>query len=895
MHKEKEIVYLVDGSSYIHRAYHAIRGLSNSKGLPTNASLGFTKMVLKLLSEKEPEYLAIVFDAGGPTFRHKIYEKYKANRPPMPDDMAVQIPVIKSIVKGLNVKMIEKVGFEADDIIGTLSRLCEENGFDVVIVSGDKDFRQLIIPGISMWDTMKDKVVDYSSLMEAYGIEPDKFIDVMGLSGDRSDNIPGVPGVGEKTAINLIKEFRSLEGVLEHIEEVKGKKLKENLRLSRDKAVLSKRLVTIDRFVPLGRDMELELLRVEKSNNEELARIFREQEFRGLWEPFASRKEFAGNYKLCFTKEALVELVREIKENGMVSIDTETTSLNALKAGLVGISFSCDEQKAFYLPLSHTYSGAPSQIEWLQALEILRDILEDERILKVGQNIKYDAEVLRLHGVELKGIYFDTMIASYVINPGLRRHNLDYLAQHYLNHKMISYHDVTGKGKKACCFSQVDVEEAMAYSCEDAVVTLKLMRILARKLKADQNEGLFFDLEMRLLPVLMDMEMTGILIDTEFFQKMSDSFSEQMKDIEREIFSEAGMDFNVNSSQQLGYVLFEKLGLPIQKKTAKTKQYSTDVKVLRRLSAFPYRIPKLVLRYRTLSKLKTTYLDALIKMVDPITGRVHTSFNQTVAATGRLSSSNPNMQNIPIRGEEGRKIRKGFVSKQGHYLVSADYSQVELRVFAHYSEDYAFMHAFRQDEDIHTRTASEVLGVTDKLVTDEMRRIAKAINFGIIYGMGPKKLSEELGIEPKTARDYIENFFARYQGVERYKLAMIEMALTKGYVTTVFNRRRYLPDIRHANRVIRAEAERMAVNTPIQGTAADLIKMAMINIYKRLNHESFKSKILLQVHDELVFEVPEEEMDAFVPMIRQEMEGVYPLRVPLKVDINMGRNWNEAH
>ena len=742
---------------------------------------------------------------------------------------------------------------------------------------------------------MKDRVIDYSFLRGTYGIEPDQFIDVMGLSGDKSDNIPGVPGVGEKTAINLIKEFRSLEGVLEHIEEIKGKKLKENLSLSRDKAILSKRLVTIDRFVPLGRDMELELLRVERPNNEELARIFREQEFRGLWKPFASRKEFAGNYKLCFTKEALVDLVREIKENGMVSIDTETTSLNALKAELVGVSFSCDEQKAFYLPLSHTYPGAPSQIEWFQALEILRDVLEDERILKVGQNIKYDAEVLKLHGVELKGIYFDTMIASYVINPGLRQHNLDYLAQHYLNHKMISYHDVAGKGKKASCFSQVDVEEAMAYSCEDAVVTLKLMRILAQKLKADQNEALFFDLEMRLLPVLMDMEMTGIRIDAESFEKMSDSFSEQMKDIEREVFSEAGMDFNINSSQQLGYVLFEKLGLPVQKKTTKTKQYSTDVKVLRRLSGFPCRVPKLVLRYRTLSKLKTTYLDALIKMVDPTTGRIHTSFNQTVAATGRLSSSNPNMQNIPIRGKEGREIRKGFVAEQGHYLVSADYSQVELRVFAHYSEDDAFMEAFRKDEDIHTRTASEVLGVARMLVTDEMRRIAKAINFGIIYGMGPKKLSEELGIELKTARDYIENFLARYQGVGRYKLAMIEMALTKGYVTTLFNRRRYLPDIRHGNRVIRAEAERMAVNTPIQGTAADLIKMAMINIYGRLNQKSCKSKILLQVHDELVFEVPEEEMDAVMPMIRQEMEGVYPLRVPLKVDINKGRNWNEAH
>ena len=893
MSQEKETVYLVDGTSYIHRAYHAIRNLANSKGLPTNASLGFTKMVLKLLADKTPEYLAIVFDARGPTFRHKMYADYKANRPPMPDDMAVQIPVIKSIVKNLNINMVEREGYEADDIIGTMARVCEEKGLRVVMVTGDKDFRQLITPNTVMLDTMKDAVTDYASLKEVYGFEPEKFIDVMGLSGDATDNIPGVPGVGEKTAVDLIRQFGSFGSVFEHVEEIKKKKLKENLLEFQENAVLSKKLVTIDRFVPI--DENVEQLKVGKPYGEELAEIFREQEFRGLWDQFASRSEGPKNYSLCLSKESLRTLIMQIRETGMVSIDTETTSTNPLKAKLVGVSFSCEEGKATYLPLAHLYLGAPAQLDWQEALDMLRDVLEDKQILKVGQNIKYDAEILKRHGVALNGIHFDTMIASYVINPGLRQHNLDYLAQHYLNHKMISYHEVVGKGKNACNFSEVDVERAMAYSCEDADITLRLWKILGDKLKSDKNESLFYDLEMKLLPVLMDMEMTGIKIDAGFFQQMSTRFAGQIKEMEREIFDEAGMEFNINSPQQLGEVLFEKLQLPVQKKTAKTKRYSTDVKVLKKLCAFPHKMPRLILRYRTISKLKSTYLDALVKMVDPSTGRIHTSYNQTVAATGRLSSSDPNLQNIPIRGEEGREIRKGFVAENGHYLVSADYSQVELRVFAHYSKDQAFMDAFKRDEDIHTRTASEILTTENGTVTSEMRRIAKAINFGIIYGMGPLKLSEELGIELKTARDYISAYYERYQGVVRYKEKMIDNALKKGYVTTLFNRRRYLPDIEHSNNRIRSEAERMAINTPIQGTAADLIKKAMINIHRRLNQENLRAKMLLQVHDELVFEVPEEELMTVIPMVREEMEGVYTLRVPLKVDINKGRNWDEAH
>ena len=587
-------------------------------------------------------------------------------------------------------------------------------------------------------------------------------------------------------------------------------------------------------------------------------------------------------------------VAERIRSAGLLAVDTETTGTDPMQAQLVGISFCLKEGKAFYLPLRHHYLGVPEQVPWTRARDVLKEILEDASILKVGQNIKYDACVLKRHGVTLKGISFDTMVASYVINPGLRQHNLDSLAQRYLNHKMISYQDVVGKGKNARGFAEVSLEKACEYSCEDADMTLRLKRILEKKIRDEENEALFNDLEMKLVPVLLDMEMTGIKIDTALFEAMSAEFAGEMKAVEQTIYGRAGMEFNLNSPQQLGKVLFEVLQLPGGKKTAKTKRYSTDVKVLQKLSE-THEIAADLLRYRSLAKLKSTYLDALVRMVNPETGRVHTSFNQTVAATGRLSSSNPNLQNIPIRGEAGRKIRKGFVAEHGKILVGADYSQIELRVFAHYSEDPAFMAAFKENQDIHTRTALEILGNENNEVSPEMRRIAKAINFGIIYGMGPQKLSEELGISKQVAKDYIDTYYDRYRGVKRFKEKAIETAVENGYVTTLFNRRRYLPDISHSNSRIRSEAERMAVNTPIQGTAADLIKKAMIQIHNRLAKEGFGAKMILQVHDELVLEAPEEEADRLITVIREEMEGVYPLRVPLKVDINKGFNWDEAH
>jgi DNA polymerase-1 len=741
---------------------------------------------------------------------------------------------------------------------------------------------------------MKDKVTDLATLRDEYRLEPSQIIDLMGLSGDASDNVPGVKGVGEKTALSLIQEFGSLENVYAQIDKITKTKLKENLIKSRDDALLSKRLVTINCNVPLRCDTDD--LKINEPDADKLSDLFRELEFKGLWEQFTSRKTAVKNaYKLIMNEQELIYLTEKINRNGLVSVDTETTSTDPHTAGLVGISFSLEPDTGYYLPLAHMYLGAPRQIDKQRAINIIKGVLEDENVLKVGQNIKYDAIIFRNNGIDLKGIYFDTMVASYVINPGLRQHNLDFLAQHYLNHKMISYNDVVGRGKAEINFSGVQVERAMEYSCEDADITLKIKAILEKQLREDQNQELFHNIEMKLLPVLMDMEVTGIKIDIPFFREMSHSFSMRIRELEKEIYREAGTDFNLNSPQQLAHILFERLELPVQKKTIKTKSSSTDVKVLKKLALEGHKIPELILQYRTLAKLKSTYLDALVKIVNPRTGRIHTSYNQTVAATGRLSSSNPNLQNIPIRGEEGREIRKGFIADDGHYLLSLDYSQVELRLFAHYSEDAALIEAFQKGQDIHTRTASEILGVEMENVTSEMRRIAKAINFGIIYGMGAKKLSDELNIDIKVAREYIESYYSRYRGVARYRETMAEQAREKGYVTTLFNRRRYIPEINSDNNMIRSEAERIAINTPIQGTAADLIKMAMINIHTKLKREGYKTRMLLQVHDELVFEVPEAEIAIMPELLKKEMEEVYKLSVPLKVDAGYGKNWDEAH
>jgi DNA polymerase-1 len=892
MKSSNKTIYIIDGSSYIHRAFHAIRHLSNSKGLPTNAIFGFTKMLMKLLDDKLPDYMAVAFDMKGPTFRHTIFKDYKATRPPMPEDLAVQIPYIKDVVAGLSIPALEKEGYEADDIIGTIAKQASNQDFNVVIVSSDKDFRQTLSENTVMWDTMSGNLTDYAAIKRDYGIEPEQIIEVMALSGDSTDNIPGVPGVGEKTALGLIQQFHSIENLFQNTNNITKASLKKKLEEFKGQAFVSKKLVTIENSVPL--DVTIGDLRLGSPKKERLLEIFRKLEFKSLVNKFSEHAELSKkDYRLILTKEALISLIQNIQKKGIFCFDTETTSTNHFEAELIGIAFCIEPGMAFYLPLGHTYSGVEQQLDINDALDLLKSIFCDEGIKKIGQNIKYDAEVLARYDLIVRGLFFDTMIASYVIDPTLRQHNLDYLAQHYLSYKMVSYDEVTGHDKHKS-FAAVDIIKAKEYSCEDAEITVQLKAILEEKLKSDDNYTLFQDLEMNLVPVLMGMETAGIKIDVSFFKEMSEQFADELVSIEQRIFHLTGEEFNVNSPQQIGYILFEKLNLPGKKKTKKKTGYSTDVEVLTELARH-HEIPSLLLRFRTISKLKSTYLDALVSLVNPSTGRVHTSYNQTVTATGRLSSSNPNLQNIPIRTEEGRQIRKGFIAEDAHCLLSADYSQIELRVFAHYSDDPVLLQAFEKGEDIHSRTAAEIFGLDPRMITEDMRRMAKTINFGIIYGMGPIKLAKELSVSKKVAQAYLDNYYDRYKGVKNFKEKILSQARENQYVSTLFKRRRYLTHINSDNGYLKSEAERAAINTPIQGTAADLIKMAMIKISERFHKEHLQTKMLLQVHDELVFEVPQKELDIAINLVKNEMEGVYTLKIPLRVDINWGKNWDEAH
>lgn len=891
--KEKETVYLVDGNSYIHRAYHAIRHLSNSRGLPTNAVFGFTRMLLKLLDDRHPARICVVFDSRGPTFRHKIYKEYKANRPPMPEDLVVQIPYIRKIVDGLNIASSELAGYEADDIIGTIAGQAEKQGYKTVIVTGDKDFNQLISEKTSLFDPMKDRFVDHDSFVKEHEIEPRQWVDVMGLWGDSSDNVPGVPGIGPKTALKLVREFGSLDTVLEHTDRIKQKKLRENLTACAEQARLSMKLVLIDTNAPIMFDFkEAELVPPDR---EKLGALFRELEFRQLKDEFSPEQDLSTkSYQTIFSISELKTLIEDLKKAGRFSFDLETTSTDPMKAAIVGLSFSWRSHEANYIPCAHSYPNAPAQLELDSVLDLIQPLLEDPGLSKVGQNIKYDAIILKRYGLSVAGIAFDTMIASYLLNPSLRSHSLDSIAADYLNHKTITYADVAGKGKNAVGFDQVSIETASTYACEDADITLMAFQVLEPKLREKGFESLFCTVEMPLVSVLMGMEMTGVRVDTGRLLELSKDFEQRLTLLEDRIFSEAGEAFNINSHQQLGKILFEKLNLPCRKKTKKKTGYSTDVEVLADLSS-KHELPGLVLAYRSLSKLKSTYTDALPGLVHPDTGRIHTSYNQTVTATGRLSSSNPNLQNIPVRTEDGKKIRAAFIPEQGWEMLAADYSQIELRVLAHYSEDHTLVRAFENDEDIHTITAAEIFQLSPEFVTLEMRRQAKVINFGIIYGMSAYRLSKELGISAGTAKKYINNYFLRYNGVKDYIEQTIETARSKGRVTTLLNRNRYLPDINSKNRNIREAAERTAVNTPIQGTAADIIKLAMIQLYDAISAKGLRARMILQVHDELVFEAPPEEIITLEALVRKIMEGVIPLRVPVTVDINYGKNWAEAH
>ncbi len=894
---ETATLYLVDGSAYVYRAYHAIRGgLSNSKGLPTNAAFGFTKILTKMMAEKDPRFMAVFFDMKGPTFRHEIYEAYKANRPPMPRELASQLPYIKKIVKGFNIPLFEIEGFEADDLIGTLARQGESEGFDVVIVTGDKDFLQLVTKKTSIWDPMKETFTDLPSVREKFGIEPVQLIDMMGLSGDASDNIPGVPGIGPKTATTLIQTFGSMDALYRKVDTITKKKQHENLVKFKSQAFLSRELVTIRTDAPI--QFEASALQRSDPDAKALSALFKELEFQELHRTYAegvSADAPAKSYTAVLDEADLEALAARMEGSRLFALDTETTALDPMKASLVGISVALEENEAYYIPVGHRYLGAPRQLPLERVLQFLRPILEDPGIQKIGQNIKYDWIVLERCGIRLAGVSFDTMVASYLIDPSKRAHNLDRIALDFLDHKTITYADIAGKGKAQVGFDEVLVEKAVPYACEDADVTLAAYGCLSGKLSELGLTRLMDTVEIPLIPVLKAMEMRGISVDRERLVSLSNNFQRQLDTLENDIHALAGQRFNINSPQQLGEILFEKLKLPAQKKTKKKTGYSTDVEVLTAL-AERHELPAMILRHRTLAKLKSTYADALVEMIHPETGRIHTSYNQTVTATGRLSSSEPNLQNIPIRTEEGMEIRRAFVPRKGWTMMAADYSQIELRLLAHYSDDEILVKAFVDEEDIHSRTAAEIFQVFPQMITPELRRQAKAINFGIIYGMGAFSLSKELGISRKMAQTYINHYFARYKGVRAFIDRAIESAEKTGKTSTLLGRIRQLPEIHSTNRNIRGFAERTAVNTPIQGTAADLIKLAMIRIDRVLQEKGFRSAMLLTVHDELVFEAPPDEIENLRDEVIDSMENVWPdLKVPLKVNIDTGKNWAEAH
>ena len=891
-------VFLIDGQSYIYRAFYAVRGLTNSEGLPTNAIFGVVNMLHRIRDEHAPSHLGMVLDAPGKNFRHTAYPEYKANRASMPEELRAQIPHIKAVVGAYRIPILELAGYEADDIIATLATRWERAGAEVVIVSGDKDLMQVVSDRVTMLDTMQDKRIGHAEVHAKFGVEPGRVVEVQALMGDPTDNIPGVPGVGEKTAIKLIAEWNDLDSVLENGAAIKGK-LGERVREHADLARLSKTLATLDRDVPLS--VSVDDLAVTEPDRSRLRELFGTFEFRrlldaldtegapsGTSEEEASAAAPAGRYETVRTPAQLAAVVQAVRAAGTFCLDTETTALEAIDAELVGVALAVEEERAWYVPVAHAADDAP-QLDRETVLEAIRDLLADDSLTLVGQNLKYDLTVLANYGVRSANRLADTMLASYLLNPA-QRHNLDALAQEHLGYAMLSYSTVTDDAEKN--FADVAVADATRYAGEDADITLRLAHRLLPRLENEGMAALFSEVETPLIPVLVEMERTGIRVDPAVLAGLSDEFGGKLHRLEEEIHALAGESFNIASPKQLQHILFDKLELPPVKKT-KTGP-STDQSVLERL-ADKHPLPEKILAYRGFAKLRSTYVDALSKLIRADTRRVHTSFNQSVAATGRLSSTNPNLQNIPIRTEEGRRIRTAFVPALGWTLLSADYSQIELRLLAHISRDPVLTEAFRTGQDVHARTAAEIFDTDMDAVTSEQRREAKTINFGIIYGMGAQRLARTLRIPFKTAQEYIAQYFARYQGIKTYMDEVVASAREYGYVTTLRGRRRYVPDLHSKSSQLLSAAERVAINTPIQGTAADIIKLAMLAIAARLRTSGLRARMLLQVHDELLFEVPEDETDRVGALVRESMEQVMPIEVPLRVDVGSGHNWAEAH
>jgi len=886
----KEPVYLIDGSAYFYRAYHAITPLTTANGLPTHAAYGFTNILLRVIREKSPEYLAVAFDAKGPNFRHKKYPAYKANRPPMPDDLAVQIPYIKKIVEAHNIHTMEEQGVEADDLIASAARKLAAAGYKVIVVSGDKDLLQLVDDDIILWDPMKDVVMDPDGVKKKYNVTPDRLLDLFALMGDKSDNIPGVPGVGPKSAEKLINEFGSLEDLYNNLESLKKSKMKENLVTHRADAFLSRELIDLKEDLNISENIDD--YRLPDPDTDKLKKLYTELEFTRLLKaevPVAAVSQ--EGFIMVQTDEVLQGIIKLLKKASYMVLDTETSDLDPLSAELVGLSVCVDPKQAFYIPLNHRDQDGktvPGQLVKKEVLHALQPFLENEKLPKLGHNLKFDYSIIKLQGdgVSLKGPLWDTMIAAYLLDPGRRTFKLDDLCREILDIRLTSFAEVTKGDKRPEAFAHVPLEDAKNYSCEDVYGACLLWDEFRPKLEKQDLWQLFADLETPLVPILAEMELAGIKVNTDLLQELSKEFGGKLAELEREIYKLAGQTFNINSPMQLGEILFEKLKLPHGRKT-KTG-YSTDVKVLEKLSF--HELPRAMLIHRNLSKLQSTYVDKLANLVHPKTGRVHTSFNQTVTATGRLSSSSPNLQNIPIRTEEGQRIRQAFVPDKGSVFVAGDYSQIDLRVLAHYSQDKALLEAFRSGRDVHNQTAAEIFFVSPMLITPQMRRVAKTINFGIVYGMSSFGLAGQLNLSRREAQTFIDRYFKHYPGVQQFMEDIVKQARKEHHVSTLLNRIRRLPDINSSNRTRREFAERTAINTPIQGTAADIIKLAMIKLDKELAKAKLKAKMVLQIHDELVLEVPKKEGDIIEKLVKECMESVIELDVPLVVNISTGNS-----
>ena len=894
MSEDKDPIILVDGSSYLYRAYHALPPLTNSNNQPTGAIKGVISMIKRILIDHPDSPLAVVFDAKGKTFRHDMYSEYKANRPPMPEDLVLQIEPIHRIISLMGIKLIMISGVEADDVIGTLAEQARQKKLDTVISTGDKDMTQLVCENVSVVNTMSGELLDEAGVKKKFGVDPDHITDYLALIGDKSDNVPGVDKVGPKTAVKWLEEYTDIEGVIKNAESIGGK-VGENLRSSLDTLELAYELVTIKTDVEL--EIGIEDLKVQDPNADELTELYKELEFNSWLREVPQKKSVQpaidSSYKCISTKDDLEKLIKNASQAKTLALDTETTGLDYMDSDLVGISMSFTPGEAFYIPINHKDDTSP-QLDMDYVLEELRPLLEDSKQKIIGQNIKFDMNILSQHGINISSIKNDTMMMSYVLDASATRHNLDALSSYYLGYKTSTFEDVAGKGVKQVTFDEVSIADATHYAAEDADITLRLYEELLSKLESVESlKKLNEDIEIPLIEVLSEMEQNGAVLNSKILNAQSKDLENRIKKIEKKAYVLAGDEFNLGSTKQLREIFFDKLGYRVIKKTP-GGQPSTDEKVLAEL-AEEYELPKILLEHRTLSKLKSTYTDKLPNQISISTGKVHTSFHQAVTTTGRLSSSDPNLQNIPIRTEDGRRIRQAFEPSKGHKFVSADYSQIELRVMAHMSKDKGLLTAFQDGEDVHSKTASEVFNVDIEAVTTDLRRNAKAINFGLIYGISAFGLGKQLNINRNLAAEYMAMYFEKYPGVKKYMETTKDFAAENGYVETLFGRRLYLRDINASNAMRRQASERAAINAPVQGTAADIMKIAMIKMHQLIKETNVEAKLILQVHDELILDTPNKEIDEVIGLVTESMMGAASLDVPLDIDVGVGDNWDQAH